>query len=97
MADHKAKKLFFESNQFLQPLLISLLQNDLFGKLSRDDEAKLRILILELKVELKQETHPELSKQRLGKQLRFLHYLKNNKELLQQRGIWEDDLTREFS
>ena len=74
-----------------------MIQNDLFGKLNKDDEAKLRILILELKVELKQEKHPELSKQRLGKQLRFLHYLNKNKELLQQRSIWEDDLTREFS
>ena len=96
MADYKANKFFFESNQFLsQPLLISLLQNHLFGKLNRDDEAKLRILILELKVELKEEKHPELSKQRLGRQFRFLHYLKN-KQRLQERGIWEDDITREL-
>ena len=37
MADHTAKKLFFESNQFLsQPLLISLLQKDIRGNLTAD-------------------------------------------------------------
>ena len=59
MADHTAKKLFFESNQFLsQPLLISLLQKDICGNLTEDEKSKLGIQVLELKVELKQEKHP---------------------------------------
>ena len=42
MADYKAKKLFFLSNQFLsQPLQITLLQKDLVCKLNEDEESKL--------------------------------------------------------
>ena len=97
MADYKAKQLFFESNHFLsQPLQISLIQKDLCGKLNEDEEAKLRMRILELKVELKQQKHPKWCNQPLGKQLCLLHTWKNNKEKLQQRGIWGDDITREL-
>ena len=96
MTDYKAKKLFFESNHFLsQPLQISLIQKDLCGKQNEDEEAKLRMRILELKVELKQETHLELCNQPLGKQLCLLHTWKKNKGKLQQRGRWDDDITRE--
>ena len=96
MADYKAKKLFFESNHFLsQPLQISLIQKDLCGKLNEDEEAKLRMRNLELKVELKQEKHPELCNQPLGKQLRLLHTWKKNKGKLQQRARWDDVITRE--
>ena len=57
MADHTAKKLFFASNPFLsQPLLISLLQKDICGNLTEDETSKLGIQVLELKVDLKQET-----------------------------------------
>jgi hypothetical protein len=97
MADYKAKKLFFESNQFLsKPLQISLIQKDLLGELNEDEESKLRIQVLELKVKLKQEKHPELGKYPLGTQLCSLHNWKKNKERLKERGIWEDDLTREL-
>ena len=52
MADYKAKKLFFESNQFLsQPLQITLLQKNLVGKLNEDEESKLGIQVMELKQE----------------------------------------------
>ena len=97
MADYKATKLFFESNQFLsQPLQISLIKQDTCGKLNEDEKSKLGIQCLQLKVELKQEKHPELSEQTLGRQLCFLHYLKKNKERLQQKRKWEDDSTREL-
>ena len=97
MSDHKAKKLFFDLNQFLsQPLQISLIKPDICGTLTEDDKSKLGIQVLQLKVELKQEKNPELSEQPLGRQLCFLHYMKNNKERLQRKGIWEDDSTREL-
>lgn len=97
MSDHEAKKLFFESNEFLsQPLQISFIKKDACGTLSEDEKSKLGIQVLQLKVELKQEKHLELGEQPLGRQLCFLHYLKNNKEWLQQNGLWEDDSTREM-
>ena len=97
VSDHEAKKLFFESNKFLsQPLQISLIKKDACGTLSEDEKSKLRIQVLQLKVELKQEKHLELGEQLLGRQLCVLHYLKNNKEWLQERGMWEDDSTREL-
>ena len=97
MSDHKAKKIFFESNEFLaQPLQISLIKRDICGELNEDEKSKLGLQVLQLKVELKQEKHPELGEQPLGRQLCFLQYLKNNKERLQERGMWEDDLTREL-
>ena len=97
MPDYKAKKLFFESNQFLsQPLQMSLIRKDELGKLNADEESKLRMQVLELKVKLKQEKHPELDKYPMGKQLCFLHYLNKNKERLKEIGVWGDDLTREL-
>ena len=97
MAEYKAKKMFFDSNQFLsQPLLISLIYKDLLGKLNEDEQSKLEIQVLKLKVELKQEKHPELHECKLGRQLLSLQNWKNNKEILQEKGIWEDDITREL-
>ena len=97
MSDHKAKKIFFESNEFLmQPLQISLLKKDICGKLTEDEKSKLGLQVLQLKAELKQEKHPELSEKPVGMQLYCLQYLKNNKKRLQERGMWEDDSTREL-
>ena len=97
MSDHKAKKIFFESNEFLShPLQISLIKKDTCGKLNEDEKSKLGLQVLQLKVELKQEKHPELSKHRLGVQFCHLHKLMENKDYMQQNGIWEDDITREL-
>ena len=97
MSDHKAKKIFFESNRFLSlPLLISLIKKDECGTLSDGDKFFLAVQVLNLKVELKQEKHPELSKHRLGVQFCHLHRLMENKDYMQQNGIWEDDITREL-
>ena len=97
MAEYKQRKLFFESNEFLsQPLQILLMKKDLLGKLNEDEESKLKLQVLQLKVELKQEKHPNLCKRTLGDQLRILHKLKENKDELKEMGIWEDDLTREL-
>ena len=63
--------------------------------LNEDDKSKLGIQVLQLKVLLKQGKHPELSKYRLGIQFCHLHKLRKNKEFLQRKGIWEDDITRE--
>ena len=87
MSDHKAKRLFFESNEFLsQPLQIALIKKDARGTPNEDEKSTLGLQVLQLKAELKQEKHPELSEQPLGRQLCFL----------QQKGIWEDDITREL-
>ena len=97
MSDHKAKKIFFESNEFLmQPLQISLLKKDICGKLTEDEKSKLGLQVLQIKAELKQEKHPELSEKPVGMQLYCLQVLKNNKKRLQERGMWEDDSTREL-
>ena len=97
MSDHKAKKIFFESNEFLmQPLQISLLKKDICGKLTEDEKSKLGLQVLQIKAELKQEKHPELSEKPVGMQLYCLQVLKNNKKRLQERGMWEDDITREL-
>ena len=97
MSDHKAKKIFFESNEFLsQPLQISLIKKDARGTLNEDEKSKLGLQVLQLKAELKQEKHPELSEKPVGMQLYCLQYLKNNKKRLQERGMWEDDSTREL-
>ena len=73
-----------------------MIKKDACGTLSEDEKSKLRIQVLQLKVELKQEKHLELGEQLLGRQLCVLHYLKNNREWLQERGMWEDDSTREL-
>ena len=87
VAEYKAKKFFFESNQFLsQPLRTSLIKKDTCGKLNEDEKSNLGIQVLQLKVELKQEKHSDLSEQPMGRQLCFLQYLKNNKQRLQERG-----------
>lgn len=97
IAEYKAKKLFFESNQFLtQPLQITLICKDLLGKLNEDEQSKLKIQVVKLKATLKQEKHPELHKYALGRQLLFLHNWKKNAEILQEKGMWEDDVTREL-
>jgi len=97
MSDHKAKKLFFEYNQFLsQPLQISLIKKDACGTLNEEEKFDLTIQVMNLKVMLKQEKHPELSKKPVGRQLYCLQVLKNNKKRLQERGMWEDDSTREL-
>ena len=97
MSDHKAKKLFFEYNQFLsQPLQISLIKKDACGTLNEEEKFDLTIQVMNLKVMLKQEKHPELSKKPVGRQLYFLQVMKNNKKRLQERGMWEDDSTREL-
>jgi len=97
MSDHKAKKIFFESNRFLsQPLQISLIKKDACGTLNEEEKFDLTMQVMNLKVMLKQEKHPELSKHRLGRQLYILQVMKNNKKRLQQRGMWEDDSTREL-
>ena len=97
MSDHKAKKVFFESNEFLsQPLQISLLKKDICGKLTEEEKSRLGLQVLQLKTELKQEKHPELIEKPVGMQLYCLQYLKNNKKRLQERGMWEDDSTREL-
>jgi hypothetical protein len=97
MSDHKAKKIFFESNRFLsQPLQISLIKKDACGTLNEEEKFDLTMQVMNLKVMLKQEKHPELSKHRLGRQLYILQVMKNNKKRLQERGMWEDDSTREL-
>ena len=97
MAEYKAKKLFFESNQFLlEPLQIKLLQKDLAGCLDTGEKYQLELQVMELKVKLKQERHPNLMNQRLGKQLQLLRNWDKNKDKLKELGVWEDDLTREL-
>ena len=97
MPDHKAKKLFFEYNKFLsRPLQISLIKKDACGTLNEEEKFDLTIQVMNLKVILKQEKHPELSKHRLGVQFCHLHRLMENKDYMQQNGIWEDDITREL-
>ena len=97
MSDHKAKKIFFESNRFLSmPLLISLIKRDACGTLNEEEKFDLTIQVMNLKVMLKQEKHPELCKHRLGVQFCHLHRLMENKDYMQQNGIWEDDITREL-
>jgi hypothetical protein len=97
MPDHKAKKIFFESNRFLsRSLLISLIKKDACGTLNEEEKFDLTIQVMNLKVILKQEKHPELSKHRLGVQFCHLHRLMENKDYMQQNGIWEDDITREL-
>ena len=97
IAEYKAKKLFFESNKFLsQPLQITLICKDSLGKLNEDEQSKLKIQVVKLKATLKQEKHPELHKYALGRQLLFLHNWEKNKEILQEKGMWEDDVTREL-
>ena len=81
VAEYKAKKFFFESNQFLsQPLRTSLIKKDTCGKLNEDEKFELGMQVLKLKFELKQEKHTELNKQSLGKQLSYLHNLKKTKK-----------------
>ena len=97
MSDHKAKKIFFESNRFLsRSLLISLIKRDACGTLNEEEKFDLTIQVMNLKVILKQEKHPELCKHRLGVQFCHLHRLMENKDYMQQNGIWEDDITREL-
>jgi hypothetical protein len=97
MSDHKAKKIFFESNRFLSmPLLISLIKRDACGTLNEEEKFDLTIQVMNLKVMLKQEKHPELCNHRLGVQFCHLHRLMENKDYMQQNGIWEDDITREL-
>ena len=53
MAEYKAKKLFFESNQFLlEPLQIKLLQKDLAGCLDTGEKYQLELQVMKLKVKL---------------------------------------------
>ena len=97
MAEYKAKKLFFESNQFLlEPLQIKLLQKDLAGCLDTGEKYQLEQQVNYLKVKLKQEYHPNLINQRLGKQLQLLRNWDKNKDKFKELGVWEDDLTREL-
>ena len=97
MAEYKAKKLFFESNQFLlEPLQIKLLQKDLAGSLDTDEKYQLELQVMKLKVKLKQEHHPNLMNQRLGKQLQLLRNWDKNKDKFKELGVWEDDVTREL-
>ena len=97
MAEYKAKKLFFESNQFLlEPLQIKLLQKDLAGCLDTGEKYQLEQQVNDLKVKLKQEYHPNLINQRLGKQLQLLRNWDKNKDKFKELGVWQDDLTREL-
>ena len=97
MAEYKAKKLFFESNQFLlEPLQIKLLQKDLAGCLDTGEKYQLEQQVNYLKVKLKQEYHPNLINQRLGKQLQLLRNWDKNKDKFKELGVWQDDLTREL-
>ena len=97
MAEYKAKKLFFESNQFLlEPLQIKLLQKDLAGCLDTGEKYQLEQQVNYLKVKLKQEYHPNLMNQRLGKQLQLLRNWDKNKDKFKELGVWGDDVTREL-
>ena len=97
MAEYKAKKRFFESNRFLlEPLQIKLLQKDLAGCLDTGEKYQLEQQVNYLKVKLKQEYHPNLINQRLGKQLQLLRNWDKNKDKFKELGVWQDDLTREL-
>ena len=80
----------------MQPLQISLIKKDECGTLNEEEKFDLTIQVMNLKVILKQDKCPELSKHRLGTQFVHLHKLKKNKEFLLKAGIWEDDSTREL-